>query len=91
LSPAEEIYQNKLESQSWKRLIEQQVQRQIEGKKPPCQDNCSWKAYWTGWYSFLRNPGNTGLPWHGSEFKTQDDMIRHIKSRLKAHHLPAYE
>ena len=80
------------DTKPWKRMIEQRISEQLRGNTSAWHDTFhSWKEFWTNWYSFLRNPGNTGLPWPGSEFKTRDDMIRYIKSRLKAHHLPTYE
>jgi hypothetical protein len=85
----EEIYQNRLEADAWKRLIEQQAARQQAGEKMPEGRDITWKEYWSGWFSFLRNPN--GLPWKGSEFKTSEDMIRYIKATLKTHGLPTYE
>jgi hypothetical protein len=84
-------YFGKLDAKAWKRLIERRIEQQAAGDNSPLDDvQPTWKDYWTGWYSFLRHP-NPGLPWKGSEFKTSEDMIRHIKHRLKAHGLPTYE
>jgi hypothetical protein len=85
----QEIYQNTLEEQAWKRHIEQQMQRELSGEKPPWHDRSTWKDYWTAWYSEIRI--SPALPWKGSEFKTHEDMIRYIKHRLNEHRLPTYE
>lgn len=77
------------DTDTWKRFIEQQVRREVAGKKPPVQDKITWKDYWTSWYDEIRI--SPGLPWPGSEFKTHEHMIRFIKQRLKAHRLPPYE
>jgi hypothetical protein len=84
----EEIYQNTLEENAWKRLMEKRMQSQVAGQKSPWRGE-SWKEYWTAWYSGIRI--SPALPWKGSEFKNHEDMIGYIKSRLKAHGLPAYE
>jgi hypothetical protein len=85
----EEIYQNGLEEQAWKRLVEQQIQRQVAGERPPWKDESSWKDYWTAWYRQIRI--SPALPWRGSEFKTDENMVSYIKQRLKSHGLPTYE
>jgi hypothetical protein len=90
LPKRDEIYQNKLETDAWKRLIEKYVIQQQAGQKPPVSEDITWKDFWISWYSFLRHQ-NPGLPWKGSEFKSADDMIRYIKQRLKTHGLPTYE
>jgi hypothetical protein len=86
--PRNDAYQNRLETKAWKRLIEQQVARQQAGEKRPEGRNITWKQYWTAWHSEIRE--SPALPWKGSEFKTDDDMIGYIKARLKAHGLPTY-
>jgi hypothetical protein len=85
----EEIYQNRLEEDAWKRLVEQRMKRQVAGEKPPWGDKSTWKDYWTSWYRQIRI--SPALPWKGSQFKNDDDMIAYIKRRLKAHGLPTYE
>jgi len=85
----EPAYSGRLDDGAWKRHIDAQVRRQAAGQKPPCHDSCSWKAYWVGWYGGIRI--SSGLPWPGSQFKTHEDMIRYIKTRLKARGLPTYE
>jgi hypothetical protein len=69
--------------------MEQQMQRQVAREKPAWGHESSWKDYWTAWYSEIRI--SPALPWKGSEFQTDEDIIGYIKKRLKAHGLPTYE
>jgi hypothetical protein len=85
----EPAYTGKLDDSAWKRFIERQVRREVAGRRPPVQAKITWKEYWISWYDGIRI--SSGLPWPGSEFKTHEAMIGFIKSRLKAHGLPAYE
>jgi hypothetical protein len=77
------------DTDTWKRFIERQVRREVAGKRPPVDAKITWKDYWISWYDEIRI--SSGLPWPSSEFKSHEAMIRFIKSRLKAHGLPAYE
>jgi hypothetical protein len=87
--PDNQRYDDRLEEQAWKRLIEQRANQQKTGQKVPHSRGFTWEDYWISTYTLLRH--SQRLPWKGSEFKTSEDMVRYIKRRLKAHGLPTYE
>jgi hypothetical protein len=74
--------------ESWKQIEKARIDAEVAGEHPDAGKQ-TWKEYWQWSYKDIRlNPGPP--PWHSTDFKTADDMVRWIERQRSARGLPPY-
>jgi hypothetical protein len=77
------------EDESFKRGVEHEIDAEIAGQHP-WSGKKTWEEYWRWRYKDIRlDPGPP--PWHSTEFKNSEDMVRYIEQRRVARGLPPYD
>lgn len=75
------------EEESWKRIVEQQIDREVAGEPPV--GSPTWEESWRTWYANIRR--HPRVYFKSAELKTTEDMVAYMKKRRSARGLPPFE